>query len=200
MRKASGNRVRLVVIIGLFSVLALGSFWVREIMRRDAADVQPAAARAEPDYYVEKFVFARMSKAGQPRYNLTGDRMKHYPQNDTYEIQLPIVNTHGNPQSPMTMRAERAVIDHAQTRIHLYQDVQIDRPAVANAEHFHLNTEYLMLVPDDDLMQTEKEVQLTLGQTRLAGVGMMVNNATREFHLSHQVHGIYPPASSATTR
>ena len=188
------------MIIGLFATLALGSFWVREIMRRGAAEMPPATARAEPDYYVEKFVFARMSKTGQPRYNITGDRMKHYPQNDSYEIHLPIVNTHSNPQSTITMRAERAVIDHAQTKIHLYRDVQIDRPATANAERFHLNTEYLMVVPDDDLMQTDKEVQLTLGQTRLAGVGMLINNATREFHLSHQVHGIYPPASSAAMR
>lgn len=200
MRKKSGNRVRLVVIVGLFSTLALGSFWVREIMRRGEIESQPGAPRVEPDYYVEKFVFARMSSAGQPRYNITGGKMTHYPQNDTYEIQLPVVNTRSNPQSPMTMRAERAVIEHAHTKIHMYQDVQIDRPASAAVEHFHLDTEYLMLLPDDDVMQTDKEVRLTLGQTRLAGKGMLVNNATREFHLSNQVHGIYPPASKASAQ
>lgn len=200
MRKASGNRVRLVVIIGFFSALALGSFWVREIMRRGALDTQPVAARVEPDYFVEKFVFARMSDTGQPRYHITGSKLTHYPQNDTYEIQLPVVNTRNNPRLPMTMRAERAVVEHAHTKIHMYQDVQIDRPASANTEHFHLNTEYLMLLPDDDVMRTDKEVHLALGQSRLSGTGMLVNNATREFHLSQQVHGTYPPASKAPIR
>ena len=195
MRKASGNRVRLAVIIGFFSVLALGSFWVLEIMRRGMDVIAPAAPRAEPDYYVEKFVFARMSKTGQPHYNIAGTKLTHLPQNDTYEIQLPVLNSRSDPQSPMAMRAERAVVEHSTNRIHMYQDVQMDRPASANAEHFHLDTEYLLMLPDEDVMQTDKEVTLKLGQTRLHGVGMLVNNATRQFHMSHQVRGFYPPVA-----
>lgn len=195
MRKASGNRVRLAVIIGFFSLLALGSFWMLEIMRRGIDITAPAAPRVEPDYYVEKFVFARMSKTGQPRYDMAGTKLTHLPQNDTYEIQLPVLNSRSDPNPPMTMRAERAVVEHSSNKIHMHQNVQIDRPANPNAEHFHLDTEYLLMLPDEDVMQTDKEVTLKLGATRLNGVGMQINNATRQFHLSHQVRGFYPPVS-----
>ncbi len=195
MRKASGNRVRLAVIVGFFSLLALGSFWVLEVMRRGIDVNAPVAPRAEPDYYVEKFVFARMSKTGQPNYNVTGTRLTHLPQNDMYEVQLPVMNSRSNPESPMTMRAERGLIEHASNKIHMYQNVQLDRPASANAEHFHLDTEYLLTLPDEDVMRTDKEVRIKLGESRLNGVGMLFNNATRQFQLSHQVRGFYPPVA-----
>lgn len=198
MRKASGNRVRLAVIIGFLSLLALGSFWVLEIMRRGKDVTAPAAPRVEADYYVEKFVFARMSTTGQPRYDMAGAKLTHLPQNDTYDIQLPVMNSRSDPKAPMTMRAERAVVEHRSNKIHMHQNVQIDRPASPNAEHFHLDTEYLLMLPDEDVMRTDKEVTLKLGATRLNGVGMLINNATRQFHLSHQVRGFYPPVSRTT--
>ncbi len=198
--RSRSGRLRLVVIITLFSILALGSFWIYEIMRRSMGDSQPSQPRAEPDYYVEKFMFVRMSKTGLTRYDITGAKLTHYPMNDSYEIQQPILNSYSNPQSPMKMHAERALIDHTNNKIHMVQDVQLDRPASAAAQHFHLDTEYLLMLPDDDVMQTDKEVTLTLGPSRLSGAGMLINNATREFHLLHEVRGIFPAAAQSARR
>ncbi len=53
-------------------------------------------------------------------------------------------------------------------------------------------------MPDDDVMQTDKPVEIILGSSRLTGTGMVANNATRQLHLSSNVHATYqPPATKS---
>ncbi len=187
------SRVRLGMILALLAALALGSFWMREVLRRSSHETPSEIPKDEPDYIIEKFNFVRMSKTGHGRYNISGEKLVHYPENDSFEIQEPVMNTLDNDQSPMAMRAERAIVDQAGDKIHLYSNVQMDRPAVGTSEHFHLVSEYLLILPNADIMQTDKAVDITYGSIKLSGTGMFANNATREFRLSSDVRGTYPP-------
>lgn len=195
----SARRVRLAAIVSVALMLALGSFWVLEVMRRSLDETPAGPPTQDPDYYVEKFQFVRMSQTGQPRYHLAGDKLTHFPHNDSYLIEKPVLQNHSTEALPMTMRAERGVVDHGNTQIHMYDDVQVERPASPTAEYFHLNTEYLQILPDDDVMQTDKAAILTFGTSTLAGAGMYANNATREFRLAQRVRGTYrsPPPQQA---
>ncbi|CAN5251110.1 LPS export ABC transporter periplasmic protein LptC [soil metagenome] len=190
-RARAALRVRLILIIGTLIALALGSFWVQEVMRRGINDSLPDKARVEPDYYVEQFRFVKMSIAGAPRYDIAGTRLLHFPQSDTYEIQKPVLHSRSNPESPMTMRAEKAIVDDSHGKIHMHDKVQLDRPQTPEAERFQMNSEYLLILPDDDLLQTDRPVEISLGLSTMNGVGMSVNNATREFRLLNQAHANY---------
>lgn len=185
------NGVRLIVLIVLSAVLALGSFWLAEVMRRKTEDSLPAKVRTEPDFYVEKFNFVRMGQTGEARYNLTGTEMKHYPQNDSYRIQHPIMYSYGVDRPPMVSRSLYATVQNNSSEVHMHDDVHIDRPASATAQRFQLKTSYLLLLPDDDVMKTPQPVELHLGQSILTGSGMYANNATGEFRLSSNVKGLY---------
>lgn len=188
------NRVRLGMIIALLTTLALGSFWVLEVLRRSSNDMSSAVPKGEPDYAIEKFSFVRMSKTGHARYNISGLKLTHYPENDSFEIQQPVLHNLADNQAPMTMRAERAIVDNTGNKVHMYRNVQMDRPASGVSESFHMSSEYLLVLPNDDVMQTDKPVDITFGRSRLHGVGMFANNATREFRLSNNVHGTYEAA------
>ena len=194
------HRFRLAVILALSAVLALGSFWILEVMRKGVNDSNPDLPRSEPDYYVEKFNFVRMSKSGQAQYNISGKKLTHNPVDDSYAIQLPVVNSLSNERPPMTTRAERAIVDRNSSKVHMYDNVHIDRPATATSEHFHLTSEYLLILPDDDVMQTDKPVDITLSTSKLTGTGMFANNATRELRLSSNVHATYQPVLPAAPR
>ena len=185
------NRVRIWIFIAMLATLALGSFWLLEVLRKSGDDTVPNTARSEPDYYVENFSYIRMAKSGQARYNISGQKLTHLPKNDTYEIQLPIVNTLDSSQAPMSMRAQRALVEHESNKVHMYDQVHVDRPATAKAEHLQIRSEYLLILPDDEVMQSDKRVDITLDQSTLTGVGMYANNATREFRLDGKVHGTY---------
>jgi lipopolysaccharide export system protein LptC len=187
------NRFSMAMIIAFGAALTLGSFWMLEVMRQATDDNMPAAPRSEPDYYVEKFNFTRLSKTGQAEYNISGKKLIHNPMADTHAIELPVVNNFGDQSAPMTSRAQSAIVDKNNSKVHLYRNVHIDRPATADASSFHLTSEYLLLLPDDDVMQTDKAVEITLGESKLTGTGMYANNATRVLRLASNVHATYPP-------
>lgn len=182
----------MLLLLALGIGLALGSFWLLQVMQRGATDAAPGARTNEPDYYVEKFNFVRMSKLGEARYNVAGAKMVHRPLDDTYEITLPVMHSLSQGQPPLMVRAERAIAVPDSSKVHMIDKVEADRPASATSDHFHLKSDYVLVLPDDDVLQSDRAVELTFGSTRLTGTGMYVNNATRQFKLAQHVHGIYP--------
>ncbi|HEY0845784.1 MAG TPA: LPS export ABC transporter periplasmic protein LptC [Noviherbaspirillum sp.] len=193
MKYAGLWRVRSIITVAVLAMLALGSFWLYEVLRRAATDVIPSPERSEPDFYVEKFSYVKLSKTGAAHYHFSGARLTHNPKDDSYDITQPVVRNLSNPESPMIMRADRARVSSDNSEVHLYDDVRLDRPGTATAEPMHISSEYLLLLPDDDVMKTDKPVEITFGRSRLTGAGMFANNATREFTLSSNVHGTYQP-------
>jgi lipopolysaccharide export system protein LptC len=188
----AARRFRLAMVMALMISLALGSFWMLEVVRRESGDFIPNVARTEPDFYVEKFSYVKMSKNGEARYHISGDRLTHNPQDDSYDIQQPVINNKNNSnESPMTVRAERARVDSDNSKVHLFDNVQLDRPASPKSDHLHVKSEYMLVLPDEDVVQTDKRVDIILGQSKLTGTGMFADNATREFRLSSNVHGTY---------
>lgn len=185
--------VRLIVLIAVAAALALGSFWLVEVMKKQTEDSIPDRVRTEPDFYVEKFNFVRMAKTGEARYNLTGTEMKHYPQDNSYQIQNPVMHSYSADRPPMVSRSLRATVTNDSTEVHMYDNVHIDKPASAKSQQFQLKTSYLLLLPDEDVMKTPKPVELQLGKSILNGSGMFANNATGEFRLSSKVTGQYQP-------
>jgi lipopolysaccharide export system protein LptC len=189
----TAHRLRLILMLMLVGALALGSFWVLEVMRKSTEDRMPDIQRSEPDYYVENFSLLKMTPGGSARYRISGQRLTHYPLDDSYAIQQPRVYNLGQARLPMTMRAERARVEDDSSKIHLYDKVEIDRPASGDTAQFHLASEYLLFLPDDDVMQSDKTVNMTLGKSTLTGAGMVANNATRELRLSGNVRGLLQP-------
>ncbi len=189
--RASAERVRVLVLVAIALAMALGSLWVLEVIRNGLNESMQNTPRNEPDYYVEQFKFVRMTNTGQVHYAVSGERLTHNPQNASFEIQHPIVTSLSGNQPPITARAERAVSEQDNSKVHLYDNVIVDRPASATTEHFQFKSDYMLALPDDDVVQTDKPVDIALGTSRLTGTGMYVNNATREFKLTSKVRGIY---------
>lgn len=187
----TGLRFRILAFALPAIALALGSFWLLEVMRRSASDFIPDQERSEPDFYVEKFSYVKLGKTGKVQYHFSGAKLTHNPKDDSYDITLPVINNLGEATMPMTMRSERAHVNSDNSRIQLFNNVQIDRPASATTQHLHASSEYLLVLPDDEVMKTDEPVEIKLGTSTLSGVGMFADNATREFRLTSNVHGTY---------
>jgi lipopolysaccharide export system protein LptC len=196
MTAGRSTRLRLTVLIVLGMALALSSFWYLENTRRQLADMLPKAQRSEPDYFIDRFQFVRMSIAGQPLYKLAGVKMTHHPLDDSFQIQQPVVHSLGDERPPMTIVADRARLEDLNSKLHLLDHVRIDRPATPQAESFRLDTEHLLILPDEDIMQSDQAVDVTLGNARMSGVGMFANNATGELKLLSQTKIHYPPPAT----
>jgi lipopolysaccharide export system protein LptC len=192
MHKRTAHRWRLIGIIGIATVLALGSFWLQQVMHNGELDVRADARRNEPDYIIDKFSFVRMTPDGKPHYIISGGKLTHHPLDDSADVERPFVQSITPGQPPMTMRARRAQLDHANTVVRLLGDVDIERAASPAGEHMSLKTQALTVLPDDDKMNTTEPVELMLGASTLTGNGLSADNAARVVSVLDQVHISYP--------
>lgn len=172
--------------------LALGSFWLVQIMHDPEA--QGGVTKAgEPDYIVENFSFVRMSPAGQPRYVISGARLAHRPDIDVSDIEKPVMHSMTPDRPPMTVTSNTAVVQHVQNQVDMMGNVDANRPASATTQALHIRSEALTALPDDEIVKTDLPVDITLGTSKLTGVGMVANNATQTLHVAHHGQIIYPP-------
>lgn len=193
----TADRFRIWLAIILLAVVAFGSFWMLQVMRsNDEVGNSRSSARSEPDYYVEKFDFIRLPNNGKANYHITGERMTHHPLNDNFEIQQPRINSFDAEQTPLNIRADHAMIEQKtrqispareHDQIYLRGDVQVERPASATASYMKLSSDYLLLLPDDDVMKTDQAVTLLTNTSETHAIGLIADNRTQQLQLLGKV-------------
>jgi lipopolysaccharide export system protein LptC len=185
------NRFRLSMILALATVVALGSFWLNMVTNRSMGEAMRGAPRSAPDYYVEKFNMVRLTPGGQVKYSISGSKLLHHPLDDSYDIERPVLHSLSNDHQTMTMLADRARVEDANSKIHMLGNAKADRPRSATSEALHIASDYMLILPDDDIVQSDKKVDVTLGESTMSGVGMIANNASRELRLLNQARVRY---------
>jgi len=193
--KRTAHRWRLLLLM-LFAVFcAFGSFWLVQVMQGE--DNTPGAgAGNEPDYIIDNFSWVRMSEGGKPRYVVSGDRLTHRPADNTALVEKPVVQNLTADHPPMTMTAEHALVSQNQNQIDLTGNVDIQRPAGKDSQPLRIRTEALTVLPDEDIVKTDKPIDMKLGASSVNGVGMLANNATQQVHLGGRGQILYPPRAS----
>jgi lipopolysaccharide export system protein LptC len=193
--KRTAHRWRLLLLM-LFAVFcAFGSFWLVQVMQGE--DNTPGAgAGNEPDYIIDNFSWVRMSEAGKPRYVVSGDRLTHRPADNTALVEKPVVQNLTDDHPPMTMTAEHALVSQNQNQIDLTGNVDIQRPAGTDSQPLRIRTQALTVLPDEDIVKTDKPIDMKLGASSVNGVGMLANNATQQVHLGGRGQILYPPRAS----
>lgn len=89
----SALRIRLTIIFLVVLFLTLGSMWVNMVIRKTATDASSDVQRTEPDYIVENFRYFNIKPTGEAQYEANGTKMTHYPADDTYLIDNPVLIT-----------------------------------------------------------------------------------------------------------
>jgi lipopolysaccharide export system protein LptC len=189
----SALRFRLAVILAITGFLALSSFWLSMVIMRSPSDARIAEQRTEPDYFVFNFDCVKMLINGKPHYHLTGSKLTHYPFDDSYLIDMPAYNNLDESKPPQFIRSDRAIAKDDNTKVHMYGNVLADRTATQKTESLRLETEYLLVFPDEDAMETDKQVVIHRGTAIINGVGMYANNATGEMRLLHETSVVIAP-------
>lgn len=201
----TADRFRTWLAVILLAILALASFWILELMRRNDTDGNSrSSARSEPDYYVEKFSFIRLPNNGQVNYHIAGDRLSHHPLNDDFEIQQPRIHSFDVDKVPLNIRADRAVIEQKNLQItparendqiHLQGNVQAERPESASSKYMKLQSEYLLLLPNENKMKTDQAISLITNSAEIHAIGMNADNATQQIHLLNKVRASFGKAA-----
>ena len=170
--------------------LAAGSLWLERAVQSPERD-NSGKTRHDPDFVAEKFGITKIGAGGKPEYVLSAARMLHYPDDESTEVLAPRLVQRHDDAPPVVIRADRGTIAKSGAEASFHGNVVVLREAGRGKNELRVQTEYLQIVPDQDLARTDRAVVITEGRSRLTGVGMEFNNKTRQFALQSQVRGTF---------
>lgn len=174
----------------LMLALAAGTLWLERAVQEPDRD-RSGKTRHDPDFIADDFGVTKMSINGKPEYKLSATRMLHYPDDESTDIAEPRLEQRHENAPPIIVRADRGLVSKNGEEASFYGNVVVVREASQDRSELRVQTEFLQIVPDRNLARTDKPVTITEGRSRLSGVGMELNNKTRQFKLLSQVRGTY---------
>lgn len=194
MKGRSLDRLAAVVSLVLLVGLGLFTFYLSKVAERD---LRPRAAEAQPsdrpDYFVERLALLTMDERGEPSYRLEARELKHYPAYDVTEFEEPVMVSLSTERPRVTITANRGRMLQGGVEVHLSGDVVVTRAATANAAPMVAETPYAIVLPDEDIVRSDRPVSVLQGGSRLTGVGMELNNRTRQLRVDSEVRAVIQP-------
>lgn len=165
-------------------LLAGLTLWLERTSQPDA--VSQRAARHDPDYVIDNFTARRFDAEGKLYQTLEARQMRHYPDDDSTEADLPRMVYHTEQKT--FLNSDTAWIDSGAKTIVLKENVRVTREN-AKGPPTQITTSILTVLPDDEIARTQAPVTITQGQTVINGKGLEVNNKTQVSVLGGRVHG-----------
>jgi lipopolysaccharide export system protein LptC len=153
-----------VLIMGL---LALGSYWVLRSTPAPQESAEPGPVRHEPDYTMHSFSVRSHEVDGRLRNELTGSEARHYPDDDTIEIDQARLRAYGVQGQLTRASALRLSTDGQQSQYRLEGAVVVERSGTADGQLMRLQGEQLFVAGDGKLLWSEQPVELQRGPHQL---------------------------------
>lgn len=144
------------IVLGLLAAL---TFWIDRAVQPPQPK-RDGSTRHDPDYIISNFVSSRADRDGSPRYSLTGVEMRHYPDDETTELERPTF-TQFSPRKPTTrMEGLRGMVSANGENVYFMDNVKLVRAATRSKGELTVLTEYLHIVPDLDFAETDRPVTI----------------------------------------
>jgi lipopolysaccharide export system protein LptC len=186
------NRISHLLPIVLMLFLAALTLWLRIALETPSPSGN-GHHRHDPDAIIDNFTLTRLDDEGIPQYTLTANRMLHFTDNDTTELAAPkVVRRSEGPT--VTITADRGTLTRDSNQAFFHGNVLVIRAAAPGSEELRVHTDYLHVLPDENIARTDQAVTITEGRSSLSGIGMEFDEKTRQFALFSQVRGRFDQA------
>lgn len=176
---------RLPALIALFLLIGLviTSWWAADYAMRAIPVDPPAPIHHEPDAWSGSFVMINTDKQGNAINRLTGEALRHYPDDDSYVAdKAKLVGV--RPDTPRTFAsANQATMRDKGDYILLQGDAHIHRFPSEDSSALDVRSEELIVLPQQDIVKTDKPADVQQGNSRMKGKGMIYNNKTRRLEV-----------------
>lgn len=151
----------------LMALLALATWWLVSNTPRLDEPREAAPLRHEPDYTMRGFTLQRFAANGALRVQVQGERMRHYPDTDTMEIDQPTIRATAPDGSITIARARLAVSNGDATQVQLQGGARVRREATAAAQAIEFESEFLQAFLDTERVESHLPVLLRQGTSEL---------------------------------
>ena len=167
----------------MMAVLAAGTWWlVRNAPSVEA--VRPEAApRHEADYEMSRFVVQRFTREGTLRSQIEGERMRHFPDDDTIEVDQARIRAVGSDGVVTIAVAKKALANGDGSEVQLLGDARVTRPAHGNEQAIEFRGEFLHAFRNVEQLRSHLPVVVTQGESVIRADGMEYDNLSRVVEL-----------------
>ncbi|MFN7643968.1 MAG: LPS export ABC transporter periplasmic protein LptC [Burkholderiales bacterium] len=194
MKARSLDRIAAVVSVMLLGALGLFTFYLAQVSNADGGSRGPRKVLPDrPDYFVERMALLTMNDQGEPSYRLEASQLQHFPEDDVADFEDPVMVSLDPARPRITITANRGRLIQGGEEARLSGNVVLTRAATDRAAPMKVETEYAVVLPDEDIVRTDWPVALIQGGQQLNGVGMELNNRTRQLRVDSQVRVVVPP-------
>lgn len=150
------------LIVGmLLALLGAVAWWYSASIAPETERVPNTERR--PDYVVEHLVGVTMDPTGRPARRLETPQLRHYPSDDSSELDRPRLLVYDDEAPPWVIRSERGWISSGGDEVLLEGAVRVQRDAAPNLRPMLLTTSEMLLLPDSDYAETDRFAELERG-------------------------------------
>ncbi|MGB2831905.1 MAG: LPS export ABC transporter periplasmic protein LptC [Methylotenera sp.] len=185
------SRSAIIFPIVLLSILAILAAWINYIVQPPAPRLD-GSSRHDPDYIVSNFVTTQTDINGNLRYKLAAAEMKHFPENDSTELQRPSYTQFAVGKPYTRVEGLRGDVSSNGEQVQLYDNVKVTRQAFAEKGEMTVETDYLNILPNQDLVRTDRPVVIRQApKTVIYATGMIYEKEKHTVTLLHKVKAHY---------
>ena len=164
------NQKRTVFLTVLLLLAGALTWWLKRETEPPAAGPVPGPHR--PDFTVDDFTITTMDLSGAPARRLTAREMRHYPDDDSTELDLPRLTLFNQDAPPWLIRSERGWVSPDGELVLLLGRVFIDRDGTEEEAPMHLVTRDLRVQRQAEYAETDQPVSANSGSSQVQAVGM----------------------------
>ena len=159
------------LLAGILAAVAALTWWLAERYRVD--EPRPAAAPAHvPEYYAKNLRTTGMDAQGRPARSLETPRLTRYLDDQSSELETPVLRVYKEGEPPWVVRSERAWVSPDGDTALLQGKVRITRDAAPGIRPVAIDTTNLLVRQRDDYVETAEFATLVSDQSQASGVGV----------------------------
>ena len=163
----------------MMAVLASATWW---LVRNAPVVDAPAAApppRHEADYVMTRFVVQRFDAAGALRTQIEGERLRHFPDDDTVEVEDARIRAIASDGTVTLATARRALASGDGSELQLVGDAHVVRPGDGKTEPIEFRSEFLQDFRNVERVRSHLPVVVTQGKSVVRAGGLEYDNLAR---------------------
>lgn len=173
----------------LLLILALVTFWL-DHMTRPPEYVQDENLNLNPDYIVEELSGFRMDYEHQIQRKFTAHKLFHFLDSEVTQLEQ-VSFTNADPKNPlMRLYANRAEVINKGEDVYLTGNVTAVRGTDEDNGNITLVTDFLHLIPKENLVKTDQPVTISRFDTTIKATGLEFDNRVGMIQLLSSVRAV----------
>ncbi len=165
------------------------TLWLRQVIDTPVPAAGPRV-RHDADSVVDRLKLTELGPDGKPQTSVSAQRMVHFADDEQTELTAPeLMRSEGG--VTLSVRSDRGLLSHDSKEASFYDNVELVRREASSPEELQIQTNYLHVLVDQQVLTTNRPVTIRQGTSVLSGVGMDYERKTGRLALHSAVQATF---------